>query len=84
MRNYKIPYPGDEPSRDEERTRSVLLPSPLELSLEDEVGGEELKARRLRLAASTMRTIDAPIFEQYRRKEKSKAPHVVHKTVLHI
>lgn len=84
MRDYKIPYPGDEFSRDEERTRSVLLPSPLELSLEDELGGEELKARRLRLAASTMRTIDAPIFEQYRRKEKSKAPHVVHKTVLHI
>jgi Ca2+-binding EF-hand superfamily protein len=83
-RHYKIPYPGDEFSRDEERTRSVLLPGPLELSLEDEYGGEELKARRLHLAASTLRTIHDPIFENYRLKEKSKAPHVVHKTVLHL
>lgn len=84
MRHYKIPYPGDELSKDEERTRSVLLPGPLELSLEDEPGGEELKATRLRLAASTMRTIHDPMFEQYRLKEKSKAPHVVHKSVLHL
>jgi hypothetical protein len=61
-----------------------LLPGPLELSLEDEPGGEELKATRLRLAASTLRTIHDPMFEQYRLKEKSKAPHVVHKSVLHL
>ena len=76
MRHYRVPFPGDEISADEERSRAVLNPGPLALAGEEEQ--PELRLKRLTSASLVMRTLGDPIFEQYRVQQKAKAPHAVH------
>ena len=84
MRKYRVPYPGDETSLDEERLRDALNPSALSLSLEQEEGGEELQIKRLTAASAGLRTIGDPLWENYRLQQKAKKPHVVHRVSVHI
>ena len=76
MRHYRVPFPGDEVSADEERSRAALNPGPLALAEEEEQ--PELRFKRLTAAGLVMRTLDKPIFEQYRISQKAKAPHALH------
>ncbi len=76
MRHHRVPFPGDEVSADEERSRAVLNPGPLALAEEEEQ--PELRLRRLQAASLVMRTLGMPLYENYRTAQKAKAPHVLH------
>jgi Leucine-rich repeat (LRR) protein len=76
MRHYRVPFPGDEVSADEERSRAVLNPGPLALAEEEEQ--PELRLKRLTAASLVMRTLGDPLFENYRIAQKAKAPHALH------
>lgn len=81
-RNYRAAYPGDESDEDEEKTRKVLHPDPISLAEEE----EDPARRRDRLAkqALLLRTLGDDKWERYRLQTKAKAPHVVHRTTVHI
>jgi hypothetical protein len=80
MRHYRVPFPGDEVSRDELRSRAVLNPGPIELAEEEE--DAERRLQRLQAAHLVVRTLGDQRWEHWRLQQKARQAHAVHEVKL--
>jgi hypothetical protein len=83
---YRMPPPGAELTHEDAHTLAVLHPTVLqeEEEAEDALAGGEKGAQRAASAAAVTKTLGVDAWERHRLASKARAPHVVHRTTVHL